>query len=50
MVTVEPTFERVFGHTSGNLFRQISGIILSHTFQNCFQDNAFRALGNGFYC
>jgi len=42
----ELSLQCVFGHATNDLFRQVSGIILSITFQHRFQNDAFRPLGD----
>ena len=40
----ELSLQCVFGHATNDLFRQVSGIILSITFQHRFQNDAFRPM------
>ena len=42
----ELAFQGVFRHAANDLFRQVSGIILSITFQHRFQNDALRPLGD----
>ena len=43
-------FQRVFGHATHDLFRQVSRVILRISFQNGFQNDTLRASRNGFCC
>ena len=42
----ELSLQCIFGHATNDLFRQVSGIILSITFQHRFQNDALRPLGD----
>ena len=43
-------FQRVFGHATHDLFRQVSRVILRISFQNGFQNDTLRASRNDFCC
>ena len=47
---VEFALEGIFGHASGDLLGQFRRVILCHTFQNRFQNDAFSAFGDSFCC
>ena len=42
----ELSLQCIFSHATNDLFRQVSGIILSITFQHRFQNDALRSLGD----